>query len=54
VNRRDVRMVERGQDLGFPLEASEPIRIGREEIRENLQRDIPLQARIPRAIDLPL
>ena len=39
VNLRDVRMVQRGEDLGFALEASQPIRIAGERLRQDLQGD---------------
>ena len=52
VNGRDVRVIERGEHFGFTLEAREPIRIRRDGFGQDLQRDIPLQSRIARAIDL--
>ena len=45
-------MIERREDLRFALEAREPIRIGRERVRQDLQRDVAIQLRVARAIDL--
>ena len=45
-------MVQRGEDLRFALEAGEPIGIGREHVRQDLDRDIAPELRIARAIDL--
>jgi hypothetical protein len=45
-------MVERGQRLRFPGEAREPIGIAGEGVRQDFQRDVAVQLRIPRAIDL--
>ena len=52
VDRPDVRMVERGQHLRFALETGEAIRIAREGVRQDLQRDLAIQLGIARAIDL--
>ena len=45
-------MIQRGEDLRFALEACEPIGIDRERLRKNLDRDVAIQLRIARAIDL--
>ena len=37
-------MIERGEDFGFPLESREPLRIGRDDGGQDLDRDLPLQA----------
>ena len=50
---RDVRMIERGEDGCLALEAREPIRIAREELRQYLQRDIATELSVARAIDFP-
>jgi hypothetical protein len=52
VDVRDVRVVERREDLRFSLEAGEPIGIGGEGVWQDFQRDIAIQLRIARAIDL--
>ena len=43
VDGGDVRVVEAGQDLGFPLEPGEAIRISREGVGEDLQRDLAVE-----------
>src|SRR5580765_5596374 len=45
-------MVERGEELGFAFEAGDAIGIDSEEFRQDLQRDIAIQLRVARAIDL--
>jgi hypothetical protein len=52
VDRADVRMLERGQDLRFALESREPFSVGREELGQDLQRDVAAETRIARAIHL--
>ena len=47
----DVRMIERGQRLGFTLEARETVRIGGEQLRQDLQRDVTAQPRVAGSID---
>ena len=46
---RDVRMVQRGEDLRFAVEAGEALGIPREEIRQNLDRNVTIEASVPRA-----
>ena len=48
----DVRMIQRGQHLGFAVEARKPLRIAGEGLWQNLDRDLALQLRVARAIDL--
>ena len=48
----DVRVVERGDGLGFPSEARQPVGVSREGIGKNLQRHITIQFRVARAVDL--
>ena len=43
VDLRDVRMVEGRQDLRFPLEPGQAIRVGGEGVRRNLQGDIAVE-----------
>ena len=45
-------MVERGQDLGFALEASHAFGVAGERFGEDLQRNIALQLGVACAIDL--
>ena len=52
VDRSDVRMVERRENLRFALESRETVGIGREGIREDLERDVAIEPRIARAIHL--
>src|SRR5262245_22484397 len=52
VDVRDVLVIERREELGFPLEAREAIMVGRERLRQNLYRDVAAELRIARAIDL--
>ena len=52
VNVRDVRMVQRRQDLRFPLEPREAIGIIGERLRQNFQCDIATEPRVPRLVDL--
>ena len=52
VDRGDVRMVERREHLRLALEAREPIGIAREELGKDLQRDITIELRVTRTIDL--
>jgi hypothetical protein len=52
VDRADVRMVERSEDLRFTAEAGKALRVVREGVRKDLQRDIPTELGVLRAIDL--
>ena len=52
VNRGDVRLIERGEDFGFSTKPREAIRISRHGLRQNLDRDLTLQLRVGRAVDL--
>ena len=53
VDRGDVRMIQRGEDFRFALETREPIGIGRERRRQDLDRDLALELRVGRPIHLP-
>jgi hypothetical protein len=53
VDLRDVRMVERREHLRLALEAREPFGIVCEQIRQDFEGDVAIEARIARAIDLP-
>ena len=48
----DVRVIERREHLRFPPESREAIRIGRKRVRQDLQRDVAIELRVSRAIDL--
>jgi hypothetical protein len=50
----DVGVCQRRQDLRLALESCEPIGVRGEEVGQDLQRDVTLQARVPGAIDLTL
>ncbi len=43
VDGGDVGVVEAGEDLRLPLESSEPVRISREGVGEDLQRDLAVE-----------
>ncbi len=46
-------MIEGGEDLGFALKPRQTFGVGREQRREDLDRDLTLQLGVGRAIDLP-
>jgi hypothetical protein len=48
----NARVVQCGENLRFTLEAGEPIAIVGERVREDLDRDIPIQSGVPGPIDL--
>ena len=48
----DVRMIERREQSRFALEARHAIGVRRERRRQDLQRDVAIQLRVARAIDL--
>ena len=52
VDAADVRMVQRREHLRFALEAREAIGIGGEGVRQDLDRDVAIELRVARAIDL--
>jgi hypothetical protein len=52
MERADVRMIERGNSTGFPVEAFTPVGIGRKMLGKNLDRYRTIKPRISRAIDL--
>jgi len=52
IDRADVGMTQRGQQLGLALEARDVIGIVRRELGEDLQRDAAIQSWIARPIDL--
>ena len=52
VDRGDIRMVERREHLRLAFEAREPVGIAREELGKDLQRDVTIELRVTRTIDL--
>ena len=52
VDRADVRMIERCENVGFALEAREPVGIDGEELRKDLERDVAIELCVARTIDL--
>ena len=52
VDRGDIRMVERREHLRLALEACEPVGIAGEELGKDLQRDVTIELRVARTIDL--
>ena len=52
VQRGDVRMIQRGEDSGFTLEARQAIRIGGPRLRQQLDRHRTTELRVVGAIDL--
>ena len=53
VDRADVGVVERRQQLGFALEPGEPVGVGGEVVGEDLDGDVALQLGVTGAVDLP-
>ena len=45
-------MIQRRKDFGFALQAGEPIGVGGEQRRQDLDRDLAFQFRVDRTIDL--
>jgi len=54
VDRRDVRVVERGEDFRFPLKPCETFRLISKRFRQDFDRDVALEPRVVGAIDLAL
>ncbi len=52
VDRRDVRVIEGGQHLRFPLETGEPVRVLRNGGREHFDGHLAPELRVVRAVDL--
>ncbi len=52
VDRADVGMIERGEHEGFTLKPGEAIRIVREQVGEDFERDVALQLRVARSVHL--
>src|SRR5438067_1108364 len=45
-------MIQRGERLGFPLEACQAVGVVRERFGEHLDRDVAIQLRVAGTIDL--
>ena len=52
VDRGDVRMIQGGEHFRFALEARQPIGVGGERGRQDLDRDLALELRVGRPIHL--
>ena len=52
VDRADVRVIERGEQLRFAREPRQAVRIEREPLGQHLQGDVAIQLRVARAIHL--
>jgi hypothetical protein len=52
VQRADVRVVEGGDALRLALEAGTELRVGRQLRRQQLERDLAIEARVARAVNL--
>jgi hypothetical protein len=46
-------VIQRGKEFCFALEAGDPIRVRCKSLRQNLERDVALEAGVLRAVDLP-
>ena len=53
VDVRDVRMVERGEGLGFACESGESVAVVRERVRQDFHRDIAIELGVGRPVHLP-
>src|SRR5262245_56650979 len=52
VNRRDVRVIERREDLRLASEAGQPVRVARDQWQQHLDRLVAIERRIASAIHL--
>ena len=52
VDDRDIGMAQTRQNLGFPLESGQTIRVGGDSRRKNLDRDLAFEIRVGGAIYL--
>jgi len=53
VDRCNVRMIERGEDLRLPAEPGQPLVVAHQAFREDLDRDFSRETRVPCPIHLP-
>ena len=51
VDRADVRMIERGEDLGLALEPRDAFGVACQGIGQRFDRDVPVEPRVARAVD---
>ena len=54
VNGSDVRVIQRGEDVSLTLESGEPLRVTREQVRQDLDGDLATEPRVVRAIDFAM
>ena len=54
IQRADVGMCQRGDDLGFAVEALAELRIGGQGLGQDLDRDRAVEPRVARFVDLAL
>ena len=54
VDLGDVRVVQRGEDAGLPLEARQPVRVGGERRGQHLQRHVAVEPRVAGAVTSPM
>src|SRR6476620_9938512 len=52
MNVTDVRMIQRGEQLGLAGEPREPFSVVRERFGKHFKRDLPMEFRVARPIDL--
>jgi len=50
VDVRDVRMIQRGEQVRFAFEARQALGIGREQIGEDLDGDVAMEQRVSRSL----
>jgi hypothetical protein len=53
VNGCDVRVIQRGEELGFPFKAGGPFWISAEGFREDFDGDLAIEPGVDRSIYLP-
>ena len=52
VDSRDVRMIQRGEDLRFALEPRHSFTVQRERVGQDLDGDVAIEPRVARLVDL--
>src|SRR5262245_24734742 len=52
VDRPDIGMIQRGENLSLALEPANPLRVARKLIRQNLDRNVALQLQVAPSIHL--
>jgi len=53
VNRGDIRVIERGEDLGFACEAGHALKVARKNVGQDFEGYVSTELRISRAVNLP-